>query len=86
MVTHPQRSKHSPHRRPTPDELRRVIEDADITQQEVSKRLSCSLRTVESWLAVDKTEHSRAMPRAAMDLLLVSIYYPEVFEDIKTKL
>ena len=67
MVNHPGRVPGSAQQRMTPDQLRNLIERANMTQTRAADLAGVKLRTMQQYLAGD-----RAMPLSASGLLCLS--------------
>lgn len=59
MSNHPNRSRQtpSPARNPTPEEIRRVRESADLTQVEAARLIYTSARAWQQWEAGERRMH-----------------------------
>lgn len=57
MTNHPNRSKKSPARNPTPDEIRAARERAGLTQTEAARLIHCGLRSWQQWELGERRMH-----------------------------
>jgi len=60
-------------RRPTPEELRELLDQAAITQAKLAKLCHASLRTMQQWLAPSGCPSSRRIPRASSELMCIAL-------------